>query len=332
MLKRIESPLGHLRSPASPWKAQVASSPGDGPEFPTEQSQTLHVESSSLTRQASLYDPSPPYEALQQQSIADAGYNPPSAPQRVYHNDHGQLDQLLQGEGPLTFPRPISTQPKEYAASSTYDTGSSSGNRSYRDPSTPSVVKERGFQLCSILKFLGDSANVLDPPPPCFDRPVPPSIPDQDFPNMTVQSASYDVEDGFPRLLPACVLQPHPFFTHDIPEEAWFRFLADLKSAGRLTVKDTLSLGLPLLAHPKMKAVPAKQLDAKHQAIGHYVESWNTYFFRPRKMEVALLQGDQIINGTKGDSSSIHTEARDLKSAQIPHWAVKKKWTKTCLA
>ena len=43
------------------------------------------------------------------------------------------------------------------------------------------------------------------------------------------------LDKGFPYASPACEMDgPHPFVTHDVAEDDWVRFLADVQGAGGL--------------------------------------------------------------------------------------------------
>ena len=82
---------------------------------------------------------------------------------------------------------------------------------------------------------------LLNPPPPCFSRPRSESMQYPPFPTITVASiGKHYLAKGFPATLPPSETRPHPFATHDVTEEEWMHFLADLKRAAGLGWGDRL--------------------------------------------------------------------------------------------
>lgn len=75
-------------------------------------------------------------------------------------------------------------------------------------------------------------------PPLSFSRPPPPNLPYGAFLPAVHYARSADLAgDGFELAPPTCAGapgQPHPFVTHDIAENDWARFLADVQGAGGL--------------------------------------------------------------------------------------------------
>lgn len=142
---------------------------------------------------------------------------------------------------------------------------------------------------------------------------------------MCLISNQADLSKGFPELPPPCQLCVHPFATHDILEEDWKRFLADIKKAGSLSAGQRIKsnaipfvAGISLVGGFFLTGAIEKRMKAKNRnAAGDVVDHWNHYFFGPRKMEAILCQGSERLSGREGavplaDPSQFHM-ANDLR-------------------
>lgn len=142
---------------------------------------------------------------------------------------------------------------------------------------------------------------------------------------MCLISNQADLSKGFPELPPPCQLCVHPFATHDILEEDWKRFLADVKKAGSLSAGQRIKsnaipfvAGISLVGGFFLTGAIEKRMKAKNRnAAGDVVDHWNHYFFGPRRMEAILCQGSERLSGREGavplaDPSQFHM-ANDLR-------------------
>lgn len=89
-------------------------------------------------------------------------------------------------------------------------------------------------------------AQLLNPPPSCFERQCPRNLPYPPFPPMTLVGKTA-LSKGFLVNLPEASIPlngPHPFVTHDIAEEDWARFIHDVKIAASLALKDRVRAAL----------------------------------------------------------------------------------------
>lgn len=142
---------------------------------------------------------------------------------------------------------------------------------------------------------------------------------------MCLISNQADLSKGFPELPPPCQLCVHPFATHDILEEDWKRFLADIKKAGSLSAGQRIKsnaipfvAGISLVGGFFLTGAIEKRMKAKNRnAAGDVVDHWNHYFFGPRRMEAILCQGSERLSGREGavplaDPSQFHM-ANDLR-------------------
>ncbi|TFK52376.1 hypothetical protein OE88DRAFT_1657607 [Heliocybe sulcata] len=84
-------------------------------------------------------------------------------------------------------------------------------------------AQEEGFSLSSFSRVFSGPSNPLDPPPPCFSRPVPQWVTYEQFPMMVTLGVGKELGDGFTELPPPSALQPHPFQRHDVQEADWHR-------------------------------------------------------------------------------------------------------------
>ncbi|KAG2348066.1 hypothetical protein BDR05DRAFT_926913 [Suillus weaverae] len=155
----------------------------------------------------------------------------------------------------------------------------------------------------SLASFFGNTG-----PPPMWHRQPPQHLPRNQFPPMCLISNGTDLSKGFPELPPPCQLCVHPFAAHDIMEEDWKRFLADIKKAGSLSAGQRIKsnaipflTGVGLVGGFFLTGAIEKRMKARNRnAAGDVIDHWNHYFFGPRKMEVVLCQGSERLSGREG--------------------------------
>ncbi|KAG8212979.1 hypothetical protein J3R82DRAFT_11362 [Butyriboletus roseoflavus] len=170
-------------------------------------------------------------------------------------------------------------------------------------PSSEPQDGNNGGIMMSISSFFGKKG-----PPPMWQRQPPPQLPYDGFPPMCLISNCKTLSKGFPELPPPCQLNPHPFVTHDVAEEDWKRFLADIKKAGSLSpaqrIKSNvipLVTGMSLVTGFIATFAIEKRMKYKNRgAAGDLVDHWNHYFFGPRRMEVVLCQASERLSGKLG--------------------------------
>ncbi|EMD34638.1 hypothetical protein CERSUDRAFT_125226 [Gelatoporia subvermispora B] len=145
-----------------------------------------------------------------------------------------------------------------------------------------------------------DPAKVLDPPPACFSRPLPPMMPYGPFPVTSVLSQSKRLEDGFPLAAPPSAGGPHPFATHDITQEDWILFLQHVKAVAGLTGMNKvvanvapLAMGVGFLPAGLLisRGLENGMKNKKRGPVSEIIAQWNHYFFHPRQIDIALAQG-----------------------------------------
>jgi len=125
---------------------------------------------------------------------------------------------------------------------------------------------------------------------------------------MCLISNGKELSKGFPELPPPCEHNQHPFSTHDVNEEDWKRFLADVKKSGSLSGAQRIKSNvIPLVTGASffggflMTHAIEKKMKAKNRtAAGDLVDHWNHFFFAPRKMEVVLCQASERLSGRQG--------------------------------
>ncbi|KAH7884758.1 hypothetical protein F5I97DRAFT_1938131 [Phlebopus sp. FC_14] len=164
----------------------------------------------------------------------------------------------------------------------------------------PSPSGDGGMSLAS---FFGERG-----PPPSWQRPPPPQFPYNQFPPMCLISNGKELSKGFPEVPPPCQLAPHPFATHDVTEEDWTRFLADVKRASSLSTTQRIkSNAIPMAAGLNIlggffltRAIEKKMTHKNRSAAGDVVDHWNHYFFGPRRMEAVLCQAHERLSGRAG--------------------------------
>ncbi|KAG1738388.1 uncharacterized protein EDB91DRAFT_457841 [Suillus paluster] len=160
-----------------------------------------------------------------------------------------------------------------------------------------------GAEGLSLASFFGNTGT-----PPMWERRPPQHLPYSQFPPMCLISKDKDLSKGFPELPPPCQAHPHPFATHDITEEDWIRFLADVKKGGSLSggqrIKSNvipLMVGASLVGGLFLTSAIERRMKAKNRnAAGDIIDHWNYYFFGPRRMEAVLCQASERLSGREG--------------------------------
>ncbi|KAH0833336.1 hypothetical protein J3R83DRAFT_12404 [Lanmaoa asiatica] len=171
------------------------------------------------------------------------------------------------------------------------------------DAGPSSSSSQEGGIMMSLGSFFGNKG-----PPPMWQRQAPSQLPYNAFPPMCLISNDKDLSKGFPELPPPCQLNSHPFATHDVTEEDWKWFLADVKKAGSLSPAQRIRsnvipmvTGMSLVTGFMATFAIEKRMKRKNRnAAGDLVDHWNHYFFGPRRMEVVLCQASERLSGKLG--------------------------------
>ncbi|KAH7920416.1 hypothetical protein BV22DRAFT_1039900 [Leucogyrophana mollusca] len=264
-----------------------------------------------------------PYQGFGQQQQA---YQPPPGPPQGYQSQPSTAYHDQKGPGGY--------QPYQQGPSSSYDrsVGGAAGYQPYQQGpyqqgpppadalhpyynQTPgagpspqpgaSSQADRGAGGMSLGSFFGDKG-----PPPMWQRQPPPNLPYNQFPSMCLISNGKELSKGFPELPPPCQFSPHPFSTHDVTEDDWKRFLADVKKAGSLSGAQRIKsnvipmvTGMSLIGGIFMTSAIERKMKAKNRtAAGDVVDHWNHYFFGPRRMEAILCQASERLSGREGSA------------------------------
>ncbi|KAI0777322.1 hypothetical protein BD413DRAFT_609703 [Trametes elegans] len=142
---------------------------------------------------------------------------------------------------------------------------------------------------------------LLSPPPPPFQRDVPPGIPQAPFATMVLDGAGTALDKGFPYAAPPCTTTgQHPFATHDVEERDWRRFIHDVRVAGSLSPTNWVVSSLTPVAVAPFGMFFGYQIvhgmnnmmrRRKRGPVQQLIDCWNDYFFHPRNLHVALVQG-----------------------------------------
>ncbi|KIJ62891.1 hypothetical protein HYDPIDRAFT_93790 [Hydnomerulius pinastri MD-312] len=263
------------------------------------------------------YYQSPPGPPPQGYYPPNQGYHTPQGPPQGYQAPpEGYYDQKGQGGPPSGAPYEQSRSgPAGPSSFSPYQQGLSapagSGSHPYysESPGAGPSPQDRGPSPSgsaggmSLGSFFGDKG-----PPTMWQRPPPQNLPYNQFPPMCLISNGKELSKGFPELPPPCQLSPHPFATHDINEEDWKRFLADVKKAGSLSAAQRIKSNvIPLVTGASffggflMTHAIEKRMKSKNRtAAGDLVDHWNHYFFGPRRMEAVLCQASERLSGREG--------------------------------
>ncbi|KAH7912644.1 hypothetical protein BJ138DRAFT_1147962 [Hygrophoropsis aurantiaca] len=136
------------------------------------------------------------------------------------------------------------------------------------------------------------------------------------FPNLCLVSHTWRLENGFPELPPPCQIEPHPFATHDITEEDWIRFLADIKKGASLSKKQNITAKVVPIVTPApivgryyvAKYLQKSMLRKNRSVAGDVVDHWNEFFFHPRQMDVVLAQEDDRLSSTEGQTPAVSAD------------------------
>lgn len=80
--------------------------------------------------------------------------------------------------------------------------------------------------------------DLLNPPPPCFQRQPPHGSSRSAFESMAVVAVGDQLDTGFPPAVPPSSEFPHPFVSHDVGEEDWAKFVDDMKRASSLSLRE----------------------------------------------------------------------------------------------
>lgn len=97
---------------------------------------------------------------------------------------------------------------------------------------------------------------------------------------------------------------PPPFPQHDISAQDWAQFWAAMKRAADLSMgQRVVSNGVPLVAGLGLFGLPVTLLvergmkKKKVRGVVDVVADWNERFFRPRRVDVYLMKGDNRVSG-----------------------------------
>ncbi|THH00718.1 hypothetical protein EW026_g1861 [Hermanssonia centrifuga] len=182
---------------------------------------------------------------------------------------------------------------------------------SYNRAGSPSPSGRPGGLLGGLKSFApgASPSQLLNPPPPSFNRPPPDNLPYNPFPPCALISVGSHLEDGFPALPPPTTVQPHPFSLHDVKEEDWTKFVGHLKSAAALSptnriVSNVAPMVLGVGFLPGLfvtKGIESHMKKRKDGSVAEIINQWNHYFFYPRRMEVTLTQGQYNSGAQAGD-------------------------------
>ncbi|KAL0958039.1 hypothetical protein HGRIS_000215 [Hohenbuehelia grisea] len=192
---------------------------------------------------------------------------------------------------------PLSPRPSVFAPT----VGTSHGSAFAPGPPPPSSPSLSASSLGSPPITSAASSR----PPPSFSRQPPPNIPEPSFaPTYLIANGKY-LDKGFPLLPPPSTSHPHPFITHDVNVEDWFRFLDDIKSAGSLTEKQKMQAFLPIISLVPIvswlssQAVKTYMKRQKVGPVADLIDGWNHYFFNPRKLDIVLMRGTEKLNNSR---------------------------------
>ncbi|CCL98040.1 uncharacterized protein FIBRA_00034 [Fibroporia radiculosa] len=203
-----------------------------------------------------------------------------------------------------------------YAPSRTPALSSSSKPSSRNDPEQHPEVLSNRAKLAP-----GESISLLlDPPPPSFNRSPAPDASYPPFEATALMGISNDLTTCFPLIAPPSTTIPHPFFTHDVNEQDWVRFLNDIRAAGLLAPSKSIVANVaPIARHlpPLMGMLATKGIELhlkgkRKGPIGDLISYWNHHFFNPRHLDVVLAQG--VISYSGCDSMPPDTTEKALKS------------------
>ncbi|CAM0136296.1 hypothetical protein VKS41_006899 [Umbelopsis sp. WA50703] len=139
----------------------------------------------------------------------------------------------------------------------------------------------------------------FNPLPDCFQRkPVFHQYPPH-FSPIYIPTLGKYLDDGFPDIFPAVQLA-----SRDILSEEWSRFLDDLTLVGQFSGgQKMLTKAFPVttyalfIGHIITKTVENNMKKGKHNKVAVMVDIWNGVFFNTRGVNIALIHGNEKLNG-----------------------------------
>jgi len=120
---------------------------------------------------------------------------------------------------------------------------------------------------------------------------------------------------------------PHPFSTHDIPEADWLRFLEDISIVAKLSggqkakaqiLPAAMAVALPV-GFLISRGIQNKMKARKAEDAAELVDTWNQFFFLPRRVRAILTHGTRILTGPEGGHSQAHLTALSHYGVQPGH-------------
>ncbi|KAH7921848.1 hypothetical protein BV22DRAFT_700782 [Leucogyrophana mollusca] len=179
--------------------------------------------------------------------------------------------------------------------------GSPSPSSSSLTTSSSLRTKNDGERGLSLTSFFGARGA-----PPSWSREPPPGLSYESFPAISLDSNTWELKKGFPELPPPCYFQPHPFATHDVTEDDWKWFLADIKKAASLSTQQRIASSvIPIPVGfvggcYVVKSIEKWMLFRNRTAAGDLVDHWNRCFFNGRQLEAILSQAGDRLSGKEG--------------------------------
>ncbi|KAJ2955088.1 hypothetical protein NQZ79_g8855 [Umbelopsis isabellina] len=139
----------------------------------------------------------------------------------------------------------------------------------------------------------------FNPLPDCFQRtPVFHQHPPR-FAPIYIPTLGKYIDDGFPDIFPAVQLA-----AHDVLPEDWSRFLDDLILVGRFSSSQKmLTKAFPVttyalfIGHIITRTVENNMKKGKHNKVAVMVDIWNGIYFNIRGVNIALMNGQEKLNG-----------------------------------
>ncbi|RPD55558.1 hypothetical protein L227DRAFT_301790 [Lentinus tigrinus ALCF2SS1-6] len=238
-------------------------------------------------------EPPPSYDSLPQEE-SRFGYPPPPSSPSASSSTHSSSLTLSPSASHFSASN-TSHHLQKSPSSSHWDDDDSAGGYapSLTPPSKDAPHPEKVGKLVS-----GRCPHhLLNPPPPCFSRTPSENMHYPPFPTITIPSLGKQyLAEGFPAVLPVSETKPHPFATHDVTEEDWMHFLADMKRAASLGWGDRLvgNVAPLFVGVPYVPGVAGLQKGKKVAPVMELLHHWNYQYFHPRCLEVYLRQLDTI--------------------------------------
>lgn len=195
---------------------------------------------------------------------------------------------------------PPESAPPPYAYPEPRDSPAANVPFSPPDGPPPAFAGE-GFTYTGERPTTTGDYNPLNPAPPCFARPLPPTPSRTFFPWITIPAQTrYSLDSGFVPLYDVRALSPH-----DVLPTDFARFLSDCHVVGTLSSGSrVLAQAVPvvnkfgLTGRLLSMAVQKGVLGGKVKEVSALVDAWNEAFFKPRGVAVWLRQGGKRISGT----------------------------------